>query len=326
MSHEPVKPAHVVFRLPDGSLARVAPGGIIGRSTRADLYLPDPRVSEAQAMVSLRGHRLKLIQLRRPIVVKGESFAQVTLKPGLQIELTKRLTMTVVEVQLPSHELVLCGVAEDPIPLAEERYAIVPAGAAEASSKQIKHERGPKLELWYTYADGALASIWSCTDGWALRVDGCEPDLVRPGSSWALGDSVIRFATRQRKNAVVTTQVHTEQESNICVEVTGDRVEFLKGGQTICAFTQVNGRILREIIRAHASGSSAYWVNIVDAVYGEINEASYDRRQDSFYKQLQRIRRKLKSRGLPGRVVRGNGRGEYGLDAIVAEVKIHDGG
>ena len=315
--------AYVVFRLPDGRLARVSAGGIIGRSAKAELYLPDPRVSEAHAMVSLRGHRLKLLQLRRPIVIDGESFAQVTLKTGQRITLTRTITITVEHVQLPSHELVLCGVIEQPIPLSEERYAIVPAGCAEKLERELKHARGPKLELWYTHADGALASIWSCADGWALSVADCEPDLVRPNSRWIIGGELIRFLLHPRKSSVEPTEIQTINSPKLSLHVNGYRVEFSRDGTPVCSFIEVNGRILREIVRAHADGGSAYWVDVVNAVYGEVNEASYDRRQNSFYKQLQRIRRTLKAHGIPGRIVQTNGRGEYGLDGdLVTSIEI----
>ena len=50
----------VVFRGPDGQRHRVPHGGVIGRLSGAALVLRDPRVSEAHAMVSLRGGALHL--------------------------------------------------------------------------------------------------------------------------------------------------------------------------------------------------------------------------------------------------------------------------
>jgi pSer/pThr/pTyr-binding forkhead associated (FHA) protein len=47
--------ATVRLRLPDGSTTTLAPGDIIGRMASAALVLDDGRVSEAHAMVSLRG-------------------------------------------------------------------------------------------------------------------------------------------------------------------------------------------------------------------------------------------------------------------------------
>ncbi len=54
----------VRLRTHDGVTADVPPGGLIGRLPGAALRLDDPLVSEAHALVSLRGRKLKLLALR----------------------------------------------------------------------------------------------------------------------------------------------------------------------------------------------------------------------------------------------------------------------
>ena len=50
--------ASVRLRLPDGTIETLYAGDLIGRTWAAALRLDDPDVSEAHAMVSLRGERL----------------------------------------------------------------------------------------------------------------------------------------------------------------------------------------------------------------------------------------------------------------------------
>ncbi len=56
--------AFVRFQLPDGTQRDLYPGDIIGRLWSAALHVDDARVSEAHALVSLRGRELQLLALR----------------------------------------------------------------------------------------------------------------------------------------------------------------------------------------------------------------------------------------------------------------------
>jgi pSer/pThr/pTyr-binding forkhead associated (FHA) protein len=47
--------AFVRIRLPDGTERRVSPSDLVGRLETAALHLDDARISEAHALVSLRG-------------------------------------------------------------------------------------------------------------------------------------------------------------------------------------------------------------------------------------------------------------------------------
>lgn len=59
------------FRLPDDRLVDAAPGDILGRLPTAAVRLNDPRISEAHALVSLRGRTLRLLALRGRFAVAG---------------------------------------------------------------------------------------------------------------------------------------------------------------------------------------------------------------------------------------------------------------
>ena len=70
----------VRFRLADGTTAQVSPGGLIGRASSAELKIANPEVSEAHALISLRGHQLHMLSLRRWIILDGERCSVIALR------------------------------------------------------------------------------------------------------------------------------------------------------------------------------------------------------------------------------------------------------
>ena len=96
-----------LVRLPDDSLHELLPGDIVGRMRRADLHLDDARVSEAHALVSLRGDELKFLALRGAFAVAGKPLREVVLRAGLEIQLARGVHLRVQEVSLPTEVLAL---------------------------------------------------------------------------------------------------------------------------------------------------------------------------------------------------------------------------
>jgi hypothetical protein len=106
--------AYALFKLGVGEdVIEVAPGEFIGRSDLATVCVDDPRVSEAHAMVSLRGHSLKLLALRGRFMVDGKVSSEVSLGQGVEIELARGLKLQCLGVSLPS---ALPGVEIDGMP------------------------------------------------------------------------------------------------------------------------------------------------------------------------------------------------------------------
>jgi hypothetical protein len=93
--------ASVRLRLPDGSTTTLSPGDIVGRMASAALVLDDPRVSEAHALVSLRGAELQLLALRGMFAVNGEPSSKIVLQPGQRLSFAEGLALEVEAVQLP---------------------------------------------------------------------------------------------------------------------------------------------------------------------------------------------------------------------------------
>lgn len=101
--------AFVELRAPSGETFIVGPGAIVGRSFAADVKLDDGRVSEAHALVSLRGGEWVLFALRGRLRVGGRDVPRVVLQPGLDIELAAGVSLIVGRVRLPATVLALEG-------------------------------------------------------------------------------------------------------------------------------------------------------------------------------------------------------------------------
>lgn len=95
--------AYVTVRTPDGQCVELNPEAVIGRMASARLRLNDPSVSEAHALVSLRGTQLKLLSLRGRFTIDGAPMAEATLSRGQIIELGPRVRLEVLEVSVPPH-------------------------------------------------------------------------------------------------------------------------------------------------------------------------------------------------------------------------------
>lgn len=155
--------------LPDDKAVELGHGDIIGRLWSAALSIPDPRVSEAHAMVSLRGQDLVLLALRGRFAVEGKSRSSLVLEPGQVIALAEGLELRVQEVSLPAAVFAIEG---DGLP----RVAVT--GVCSLLTR-------PRPELVPRLAPDAPAHIWGDGEGWCLSMGGVSR-TIKPGDAWTL--------------------------------------------------------------------------------------------------------------------------------------------
>lgn len=98
--------ACVLLTTAEGARHVLLPTAIIGRLAKADLQLHDPTVSEAHALISLRGGEVRLLALRGGLVVDGVPCREIALRRGQVVEIGA-VTLRVTSVTLPTHELAL---------------------------------------------------------------------------------------------------------------------------------------------------------------------------------------------------------------------------
>ena len=99
--------AYAKILAPDDTEWLLGPGDRIGRLASAALTIDDARVSEAHAMISLRGGELRLLGLRGLFVVDGPPVQEVTLREGLEVQLAPGVSLEVLEIELPDAVLAL---------------------------------------------------------------------------------------------------------------------------------------------------------------------------------------------------------------------------
>ena len=102
----------VVFKLPDGTRARLHDGQLIGRGEAAALRIDDLGVSEAHAIVSNRTGGLRLMSLRGALAMGGTLCTEVVLKAGQRIAMAEGLEIEVEELTQPARGATLQDTAK----------------------------------------------------------------------------------------------------------------------------------------------------------------------------------------------------------------------
>jgi hypothetical protein len=156
----------VLIRAPEGEPVRLFPGALIGRSSRADLRISHPGVSEAHGMISQRGRALFLLGLRGAFHLVGRRAPQrdLALEPGQEIRLANDVTLTVLEVDVPPATL----------------YVRVGELVHELLANENSLLKEPTLRWEEGASEAALVCIFTDGETWWARI-GRESRPVFPG-------------------------------------------------------------------------------------------------------------------------------------------------
>lgn len=282
----------VTFQLPDTTSLTLRPGDLIGRLPSAALYLNDLRISEAHAMVSLRGEQLKLLALRGRFAVDGTLETEVVLEEGLVIELAPALELTVLEVELPLEVLALEG-PDLPRQMLHDPMSLLLL---------------PRPSLHHKFIADAAAHLWSAGDDWYARVAGGATRILRAGDSWDVGS--LRF--RAVANAVASAALadtHLELHAEpLQLVARYDIAHIHRSGQPTVTLDGVLGRLLSELVAMHGA---APWEVVAGEVWPtELDRAALRRRWDVY---MARLRRRLRGARIRPSLVRATGLGTVEL-------------
>lgn len=284
-------------RLESGRRWRLGPGAIIGRMPAAALRLDEPAVSEAHALVSLRGEGLHLLALRGAFRVEGldEDGDDVELEEGLQVRLAPGVTLVVTELVLPQTVLAL----REP-----------ETGLHELHAPTYSVFLRPRFDLVPGLHAGAAATLWSDGEGWWVRVDGDRARRLRAGG--ALPDPLGPLT-------VVDQPVGT---LSVASTVAGGRDGMVLVGRYLTCHLQrpgrrtvvldgQPGRILSELVRM---GAPVEWAVLAGELWPTVDPVGErDRLRRSFDRVMRRLRLKLKEHGVREDLVRPDGQGNYEL-------------
>ena len=282
------------IRAPDGRLVELAHGDIIGRLETAALCLDDARVSEAHAMVSLRGGALKLLALRGLFAVDDPTpRSEVVLTAGQRILLARDLALTVEAVSLPEEVLALEG---------EGLRRQILSGVA---SLRLR----PHPELTSRYEERADAHVWSTGGGWRLQVSGFPPRALRAGDRFEVeGLKLHAVAVRLSEAGQAATQQRGRIDAPLKILNHFDTVHLQRPGRPPLVLTGISARIIAELA---LMGGPTPW----EVVAGEIwrGEEDRDALRRSWDTSLSRLRSKLKAAGIRPDLISADGTGKLEL-------------
>jgi len=288
----------------NGRTVSLGHGDLIGRLTTAALHLPDPRVSEAHAMISLRGSALHLLALRGRFTVRGKTLAQVKLVPDMVIRLADGLTLTVLAVDLPAKVLAVR------IGGMQER---VLSGVC-----SLFPPPGPSLKSGF--APAAAAYVWPGDDTLIVRREGHPDQALSPGDSLDVDgvhlevvemalDSAGEYVTTARGAVAVSLEIVTRYDS----------VHIFRENRPALHLSGISAKILSELA---AYGAPASWTTVATELWPECaaDIAAGGQREGRIRARwdvnLSRMRKKLEAAGIRADLVKSDGHGnvELGLE------------
>lgn len=298
----------VRFRTSDGALVEVPPGGLLGRLPGAALQLDDPLISEAHALVSLRGRRLKLLSLRGHMEVDGKRTPEVVLEKGQRILLAQGVAIEVDAVILPSHVVALTGLGPEPEELSAANYSIItrpPPGLP---------------ELVAAYNANAAAHIYSTTEGWRIRIQSRAPEPVEAGCSWnidgvTVGVIAIPIARAGAQSTIFAGRIYAP----LRIVARYESVHMELSGAPTVVITGVPARILSEMV---SFGAPVSW----EVVAAEVWRGETDRQalRQNWDRNLRTLRAKLRAGGLREDLVRPDGKGNVELYLLPDDIVVNE--
>lgn len=279
------------FRLPDDTTIELGHGDLIGRLWSATLHIDDPRVSEAHAMVSLRGDALKLLALRGRFTVDTVPTAEVALAPGMRIALAQDLELTVDAVNLPDELLAIEG---------EGLTRQVVSGVCALVTR-------PRPALLPGYHADAAATFWTSGAGWRVRLAGEPARALAPDDVFELDGRTFRCVGVQLSAAAGgATRVKGGVSSPLRIVARYETVHIHRRDQPVMALNGISARILSELV---TFGVPVAW----DVLAGEIwpDEPDRDQLRRRWDVSLARLRRKLRDSRIRPDLVRADRGGNF---------------
>ena len=284
---------------PSGQVGRVFPGGIIGRLVTAELQIADPRISEAHALVSLRGGVLKLLPLRGSIVLEGRTLGEIVLNAGQQIFLTDSISIDVRRVELPKQVLMLLGASERPIELSAPIYSLLPDPS----------DNG-QLQVHAAYDKAALAHIWHNGEEMCLQFGQDKVQELEIGARWMVGGRSLHIAALPRNSSANSTapQVHESSRAPLRIVARYHTVHVHRRDCEPCVLTGKAAQILSELVILGCKPTA--WELVAREVWGKLERESL---RPVWDRALARMRRHLRSAGIRESLVRPDGLGNIEL-------------
>lgn len=281
------------FLLPDGVEVEVHPGGIVGRLAHAAVFIDDPRISEAHAMLSLRGGWLVLLALRGTLTVGRRPATRIKLKPGLLIELVPGVQLEVTRVELPEVLLALEEAGQPPLPLLGSVYSV---------------PRDPAAPVESGYLPDAVAHLWCAANGWRARVGQEGSVALRAGEELVLGARRLRVVEQASEDAGVGATIQAQQSvGGMVIVARFETVHLHSPDGTSIKIPGIGARIICELV---SFGAPVPWEMAARTLW---QESDLHALRCNWDRHLGRLRARLRDAGIRDNLVQPDGRGNVEL-------------
>jgi hypothetical protein len=284
--------AVALFLLPSGATIELCPGDLIGRLASAALRVDNGRVSEAHALVSLRGKHLKLLALRGVLAVEGRRVSEVTLVPGVRVELARGFALEVLDVAVPGEVLAVCLPGLPPQQLLAPVYSVVTT---------------PRPGLLPTFEADAPAHLWSTGEDWRLQVGEAPSQLVVAGLRVEVdGVPVEVVSVPVQSVALSDTRQAGKLHKPIHLVAQFDTVHIHREGEPTVSLGGLSARIISELV---AMDGPVDWEVVAQQIWRD--EPDRNTLRHKWDVSLSRLRRKLREGGLRPDLVHADGSGKF---------------
>jgi len=253
------------------------------------MRLDDPRVSEAHAMVSLRGRQLKLLALRGRIWQRGATVSSLVLEAGATFSLGHGLDFVVQAITLPQSVLGVEG----------------PGLARQALGGVASIYVRPTPQLVPGFAEDADGVLWGEDDLWFFRPTAGEQSAVGPGDTRDINGLTIRFVAIPLGEASESTTLSGTLPLTI---VAGYDTVQVHQGEATAFLSGIPARIISELVDY---GVAVEWETIAASLWTQGQDRASLRPR--FDMALSRLRRKLRDAGIRDDFIVSSGHGHLEL-------------
>lgn len=255
----------------------------MGRLRGAAIRIQDPRVSEAHALITLRGAQFVMLALRgRLRLVGGEARGRIDLQAGQRIELNEGVEVVVDAVAISPTLLAILGLEPDPVPLLSPEISLV----------------GDPLHLVPHNHGDAVLRVWRSQAQWWIGPPAGAPAPLRVGHRQEVDGHELRWELVSTSLVSVDPTTLREFWPPLEVDVFGQHTELLLRGEgTPHRLTGNLHSMVRWVATMARLGHAVHWLEVAKRIW-RVNHT-----RANWYRTLGRLKGKLRDLRLPENLV-----------------------
>ena len=227
-------------------------------------------------MVSWRGNKMRLIALRGQVQANGAAVAEVTLRPRLELRLSRDTVVVVQEVVVPDTVLCLSGVAGGTLEVNAPLASVV----------------GEQRRLVPGLHHDAHLTLWTESATWYARPRGAEASALASGQAWEIaGRSVLAAAVPTSQVGVAT---RAADSASVTVAIESGVVRLSAEGAPPLV---LGGNQAELILRLAEADEPQHWTTIANYFWPERERDRWRERFDAMVKEVRNKFRDHRIRG-----------------------------